>query len=413
MNPLSVLIFIHIPRTAGQTLIWILERKYEKDEVYDFNLQIKGKNKDTYEKRIESFNRLSEKQRANIRLLHGHMSYGVHRHLPNQAMYISVLRNPLDRVVSAYYYYLQNPVNWLYEKAKNGSIVPGSFQVLESLFEDDAVPVWRNLINYQTGSLSGMNASEPEALIQAKNNIDRFAVVGLTERFDETLMLMKKTLGWKTFPYYENINVNPKRIKLTDIPKQTLRVIERHNELDCELYEYAKKRFEERVRSELKTTIYTGGGLTQVKKSEVQDSSGNKFQSEDTSDLLANMQMELLIRQNKAEGAKEEIDRLKAEIDKRNEYVLLEQDRANNLKEKLRGRDEAIKTLTGKIDKRNEDVLLEKERADKLKEKLRGRDETIKTLEDKVQTLKGKLEALRKKTPDETNNNSPALDGRR
>ena len=44
-------------------------------------------------------------------------------------------------------------------------------------------------------------------LAQAKRNLDRFLVVGLTERFDESFILIRRALGWR-LPMYERHNVS-------------------------------------------------------------------------------------------------------------------------------------------------------------------------------------------------------------
>ena len=44
-------------------------------------------------------------------------------------------------------------------------------------------------------------------LARAKRNLDRFLVVGLTERFDESFILIRRALGWR-LPMYETHNIS-------------------------------------------------------------------------------------------------------------------------------------------------------------------------------------------------------------
>ena len=82
----------------------------------------------------------------------------------------------------------------------------------------------------------------------AKKNIEQhFSVVGLMERFDESLMLLKQHLGWK-IPFYQPQNVNKKRPQ-EEADREVIKVIERTNELDLLLYEYVKERFEQQVEA--------------------------------------------------------------------------------------------------------------------------------------------------------------------
>jgi hypothetical protein len=76
----------------------------------------------------------------------------------------------------------------------------------------------------------------------AKENIMKsFSVVGLCERFEESLMLMANAFGWE-IPYYENRKVSKVRPTLEP---GVVNMIQEHNRLDMELYEFARKRFED------------------------------------------------------------------------------------------------------------------------------------------------------------------------
>jgi hypothetical protein len=84
----------------------------------------------------------------------------------------------------------------------------------------------------------------------AKSNLrDHFAVVGLTERFDETLLLLKRELGWRRHSYMRH-NVTARRPKKRALSEAALNSILGANQLDIELYQYAKGLFEERVRQQ-------------------------------------------------------------------------------------------------------------------------------------------------------------------
>jgi hypothetical protein len=89
--------------------------------------------------------------------------------------------------------------------------------------------------------------SPEELLARAQDNLRACAVVGLTERFDETMLLLKKAYGWR-LPFYERRNVSTKRPPREAIPAHILRQIEADNALDAALYTYAQELFEEQVR---------------------------------------------------------------------------------------------------------------------------------------------------------------------
>jgi len=47
---------------------------------------------------------LSVEEKEDFRLLHGHLSYGWHELLPQEATYFTIVRDPVSRVVSHYNY---------------------------------------------------------------------------------------------------------------------------------------------------------------------------------------------------------------------------------------------------------------------------------------------------------------------
>lgn len=68
----------------------------------------------------------------------------------------------------------------------------------------------------------------------------------MTERYNETLILLKRTFKWKT-PFYVKANVTKKRPLKEVVDKDTIKLIEKYNELDIELYKYGQERFEELI----------------------------------------------------------------------------------------------------------------------------------------------------------------------
>jgi hypothetical protein len=73
------------------------------------------------------------------------------------------------------------------------------------------------------------------------------AVVGISERLDETLLLCRAILGWRGL-IYRPINVNHRRPALDRIAPATVAAIERANSLDRSLYRYGCIRMDELIR---------------------------------------------------------------------------------------------------------------------------------------------------------------------
>lgn len=80
-----------------------------------------------------------------------------------------------------------------------------------------------------------------ERLEIAKDNLKKyFLVVGDIKKFDESLMLIKKALGWKIQPVYLRINVTQKRPKVDEIDPLVRDKIIENNRWDMELFDYVK-----------------------------------------------------------------------------------------------------------------------------------------------------------------------------
>lgn len=238
-NNKESVIFLHIPKAAGSTLHWIIEQQYEPTTIFTIN----------EERTINDFTNLSEAERAEIRVLKGHMYFGLHKSLPQPSTYITILRDPIERVISHYYYVLREPRNELHERVTSQNM---------SLKDFVGSGIYLHLDNGQTRLISTTGADfaygqcSEEMLRSAKENIkEHFIVVGLAERFDESLILLKRSLKWTRMPFYTKQNVTKNRPLKQDVSKDTLNLLEKYNELDIELYKHAQGLFEEIINQQV------------------------------------------------------------------------------------------------------------------------------------------------------------------
>jgi Galactose-3-O-sulfotransferase len=93
----------------------------------------------------------------------------------------------------------------------------------------------------------GREAS-PRLLERAKRNLEEyFAVVGLRERFEESVVLMRHAFGWD-WPFIEHYNATHERPSIDAVSPATRELIAEHNALDLELYEFGRELFEQQLR---------------------------------------------------------------------------------------------------------------------------------------------------------------------
>ncbi|MBK8899818.1 MAG: sulfotransferase family 2 domain-containing protein [Anaerolineaceae bacterium] len=250
-EPEKLIFFLHIPKAAGSTLSQILRRQYGAARVLDsypatFRKKIHGKNAlESARWRYDYFAALPEANKRNADVFMGHEGFGFHRALERPCTYITILRDPVDRVLSHYYYIRQNQKNRMHEAVMDDNM---------DLAEFVSSGISNEVDNSQTKFLAGLEtpylkAGEygDEILQMARQNLrTHFAVVGLTERFDESLILLKRTLGWQHWPFYVPANVTRKRPHHQQIARETRELIQEANRLDSALYQFAQAQFEAR-----------------------------------------------------------------------------------------------------------------------------------------------------------------------
>ncbi|HET9530020.1 MAG TPA: sulfotransferase family 2 domain-containing protein, partial [Blastocatellia bacterium] len=210
------LIFLHIPKTAGSTLRKIIYEQYHADETLKCYYHKQGI---SLREALDDMKAVSKEQAARVKIIFGHIGFGVHEHLPWSCSYFTILRDPVDRVISGYYHILRDDSHRYQAEVQRMSLKE---YVSSDLLKSEAAQVnaVNALDNGQTRLLSGSlvetelsggavgyGPSSEEMLERAKKNIkENFVAVGLLERFDETLMLLKKLLGWSS-TYYVRANV--------------------------------------------------------------------------------------------------------------------------------------------------------------------------------------------------------------
>jgi hypothetical protein len=220
MNPV---IFVHIPKACGTTLIKLLYRWCSREEIYE----VGTKPRETQMTDLRG--------QPGVRLILGHATFGLHETLAEPARYITILREPIERVISHFHYASRTPEHHLHQQIRAGEI--------------DLFQLAKLTANLQTRYLGGLVEDVPDerTLDRAKENVmQHFAMAGVAERFDEAIVLLHRIFEKRLLPF-ANENVASRRSSADTLSSDDLRVLRSHHELDYALYDFVRARFEEQL----------------------------------------------------------------------------------------------------------------------------------------------------------------------
>jgi hypothetical protein len=219
------LVFVHIPKTAGTTLRGVILWKYRHQE--DRVIQLYG---DQPSKELQ---RIPDEVRDRARMVIGHFSYGIHEYFPQECAYMTILRDPLERVLASFRWMIRRPGHPYYDPWSRD----WGLEAFVSNPEQKAA-----VENGQTRLIAGVESEDVDVsevhLRRAKRNLEHFVLAGLTERFDESLLLLHKNLGWR-YPFYVTRNTSPNWTQQIPLSVGTIDMIKASNQLDYDLYEFA------------------------------------------------------------------------------------------------------------------------------------------------------------------------------
>ncbi|MFB9275651.1 hypothetical protein [Cohnella cellulosilytica] len=219
-----LLFFIHIPKTAGSSIHQILHRAYgARLGIY-------------YDRSPAEWEMTLARPDHGLDCVFGHYWFGLHAHSARPYEYATMMRHPVEAILSYYFYIARQPSHWLHPYALQLSM-KDFFQLPGGILD----PFFRN---YQSVYLLGRAPASWEATLRIING--HYPIIGVSELYHESVYLLKDRYGWASAEVFR-VNATPNRPTLDQIDPEVIRLITGLVGHDLQLYRFIRKRLEKTI----------------------------------------------------------------------------------------------------------------------------------------------------------------------
>lgn len=228
----GTIIFTHIPKTSGTSFRkYSIDPNFVAEEIYES----KG--------RLALITKLNKRR---IKIIQGHIKFGIHRYIARKPIYITFFRDPIQRAISEYFFIKQS---------KYSTYTHPDYTLAESLPLHEFFKLkYRD--NLQTRFIAGYGydkiiGNSEKLLSKAIEHLDKYyKVIGIKERFNESLCCFQNYFDWEQVTdrdYREKKTLVKSKIEALDA--NVLESLQQTHALDLKLYEYAMEKFEKQLSS--------------------------------------------------------------------------------------------------------------------------------------------------------------------
>ena len=225
-----LIVSVHIRKAAGSSFRKSLQTFYGKSLLLDYGDEITSSQWSSKYKRLLSKLRLRKKHQyviKNYSIIHGHFFAPKYDNLNTNLQYITFLRDPVDRVLSNYYYLKRSSIR---SHGDSQVIHKKEYTLEQYIVHPDAR-------NVQTQFLDGKPLSS-------------FDFVGLSANYEKSIKLFNSMFSANLV--VENPeNTNPNKASDYQVSDAIIALIKKNNLQDIELYEKGKQLFEEQCQKYL------------------------------------------------------------------------------------------------------------------------------------------------------------------
>jgi len=198
---------------------------------------------------LHRFNDLAPAERAAIGILDGHFNFGVDEQLAEPGLYITFLRDPAEAAIAFFYMVLSSTSHYLNPMltGKNWSLADLAAAKRPELDN----PMVRRLNPAPPPGVRMPFGTVTRGMLEmAKRNLQERYLFGIAERFDDSLLLIARVMGWDDMHYIgPNAGLPPELSAVDRADPDAVRRIREINDLDQELYEFGLDLFQRRVEA--------------------------------------------------------------------------------------------------------------------------------------------------------------------
>ena len=223
-------VYLHIPATGGVSLSAAL-----KSAVPDL-VEMRS------QEQIEGFNLMSVENRSQITALAGHIPYGVHSFLGRECVYATMLRHPIDRLISTCTKQIVADGRELSDVTIRDFLLPDSRPVADNMLVRRLCSYEWPISDIHWSWRTSFGGVTHEMFEQAKLNLSRCAFVGIYEKYEESAR--------QTFEVFDLPKHDVPRLNVSKYDRARLapsaedrQALEELNRFDTALYQLAVEMF--------------------------------------------------------------------------------------------------------------------------------------------------------------------------
>ena len=225
------LIFDHLPKCGGTSFHNYLEAHYPRKRT--FHLKGTGPHQS-----VQEFRAFSRERRHGFDLVKGHEAHQLLDEVHPDCLAVTVLRDPVDRIISHYAFAKRTPIHYLHAKIHRSGVT-----LVE--FATSSCREFKPLRNWYTTHFTGCSteplANHPDLADEAIEVIRRrYDIVGFLDEFSSFADAVRDRAGLRLHYRGDRLNVSTDRPSVDELEKSELEQIEELHRADIRLYKALK-----------------------------------------------------------------------------------------------------------------------------------------------------------------------------